>query len=622
MKLYPESKKIHELFPISGNIEYHIPIYQRSYSWKNENIETLFNDIDNENEGYYIGNLLITPHFNDYNSQGIVRDAFDIVDGQQRLTTIALFHLAIFEILSEKINLIEDKNIEIYEDCISIKRDIKRQLIKKDNTPRLHILEDDQKIFNDLLEVLEGNSDYKQHRNRIFGKRYSFIKDVFYDEFFNKESKTKESGLTGLLGFYDKLKEVEILKIEVSDLTDAFSIFTSFNAKGLPLTLIDLLKSYYLRNAQVIFGPEKALNKWYKLIEIFYDKNDEPISMLVTQFLQNFYDTFESTGTSSITKSQALREYERLFAAKGANYIDILINVGQIFSSFTNKIDDNEFTKVYSDEIREKLMTLNQLESSSLYPILLFILRNLKDGKINKNSVTEVLDYCINYFVRRNIVLKPKSSNLRAKVLQSVRILEKSDDLNEEALQVIKDNLNSIAANDEEFKSSLRGDIYEISKTTTRIILSNIESSNGNYFNKQNRNNLNDRDNKGNYIWTLEHIMPQSENLSDSWKDFISEGVELTEEKILQRHRENVHKIGNLTLTGYNSEMSNKDFIEKLNYKDQKTAEYVGLKTPLFINESIFKNSTNNEDAKWTISDIENRTKYISGLVIKQYPIK
>ena len=92
MQIDPTLKPISEIFPIEGKDKYIIPPYQRNYTWKNENVEELFNDILNEEEGYYIGNLLVI------NS----KNAFDVVDGQQRLTKLSLYFLAIFEYLTEK----------------------------------------------------------------------------------------------------------------------------------------------------------------------------------------------------------------------------------------------------------------------------------------------------------------------------------------------------------------------------------------------------------------------------------------------------------------------------------------------------------------------------------------
>ena len=85
MQITPETKKISEIFPIVGDASYKIPLYQRHYSWNNEQINQLFEDIDKESDGYYIGNLLVT-------SSGKKNSTLEIVDGQQRLTTLSLFY--------------------------------------------------------------------------------------------------------------------------------------------------------------------------------------------------------------------------------------------------------------------------------------------------------------------------------------------------------------------------------------------------------------------------------------------------------------------------------------------------------------------------------------------------
>ena len=97
MQISPETKKISEIFPIEGNLNYRIPIYQRNYSWQDKQIEMLIEDIAKEASGYYIGNVLIT-RIEDSSIQ-------EIVDGQQRLTTISLIFLAVFEVTKKFIAL-------------------------------------------------------------------------------------------------------------------------------------------------------------------------------------------------------------------------------------------------------------------------------------------------------------------------------------------------------------------------------------------------------------------------------------------------------------------------------------------------------------------------------------
>ena len=80
MQLNPESKKISEIFPVGNDITYNIPIYQRNYSWRSDNVETLFQDIVKEDRGYYIGNLLVTPTVDKNSSVGIKYNSLDVVD--------------------------------------------------------------------------------------------------------------------------------------------------------------------------------------------------------------------------------------------------------------------------------------------------------------------------------------------------------------------------------------------------------------------------------------------------------------------------------------------------------------------------------------------------------------
>src|SRR5699024_3699748 len=143
MNINPESKPISEIFPIEGNIIYRIPNYQRNYSWNNNNIEELYNDVRNEEDGYYIGNLLVTRSSNKYE--------FDVVDGQQRLTTIALFFLAIYEELTRIEKEYSDSS-EI-EQIFAMKADIGRKLRTNDYKPRLKLQETDAEIFGNYLQV-------------------------------------------------------------------------------------------------------------------------------------------------------------------------------------------------------------------------------------------------------------------------------------------------------------------------------------------------------------------------------------------------------------------------------------------------------------------------------------
>lgn len=187
MYIIPESSQVRKIFIPDAEDSYYIPIYQRNYSWGYDNIETFFNDVNNEKEGYYIGNLLITPRDKSNNS-------YDVVDGQQRLTTIVLMLLAINHIFYEKydlLNLKDKKELKVYNSLVNQRFDIKRQLVYEDSNndyhPRLILLEDDMVMYEEFLKILDENLKYKPYKNRVFGKRYHFIKELIEDAFFDKD---------------------------------------------------------------------------------------------------------------------------------------------------------------------------------------------------------------------------------------------------------------------------------------------------------------------------------------------------------------------------------------------------------------------------------------------------
>ncbi|MCD8887917.1 DUF262 domain-containing protein [Staphylococcus arlettae] len=617
MDLKPDKKIVSEMFPIEINVTYNVPIYQRNYSWRDDNIEALIEDIITEDSGYYLGNIIVTERNDNQNS-------YDIIDGQQRITTLLLILLAIYDNLNISIdNLKQESEKQLFHDVAGNQTRIRDKILKPDGTSPLLLLSPDKDIYNDLLKlVINNDENAKPHKNKVLGKRYEFAKNLLKSNFFGEnemlDTSSIKDGTRKLIDFYNKLNNAEILRITVPKLNDGFTVFTSFNAKGVPLTLIDLFKSFYLKETDGNISQEQATSKWEELISIFYNENDEPISSVVTQFLLNNYDAFESKKQSSITQNSALKLYEKIFKDKGYKYIDELILKAKIFSNISGKIETLDILNLDQD-IQKKLFDLEKLESTQTYPITFFLLNKYYEGKVTKDLVSDFLDFLLTYYVRRNIILKPKSSNIRARAILSVKKIKDVDIIEIGDIENIKNIFKTIAATDEDFTNALNGPIYLTSKNTTRIILVNLEKKHGSFFSKQTPENLDSITDKGNYIWTLEHIMPQSAYKNENWKGILSDKVE-NEEKLKVLIENNIHKVGNLTLTGYNSEMSAKTFVEKRDYRDSKTNKETGLKTKLFLNESISGEKEDiNEKEIWDINDIDRRTKELINYILPMY---
>ena len=164
-------------------------------------------------------------------------------------------------------------------------------------------------------------------------------------------------------------------------------------------------------------------------------------------------------------------------------------------------------------------------------------------------------------------------------------------------------------ASDDQFKVALKGNIYEDNADATRFVLCRIEEEN------QTREKLTDlweRDDKKDFIWTIEHIFPQGPNIPESWVKMMAKGDEEEAKAIRDKY---THKLGNLTITGYNSKLGNKSFIEKRDRTDSK-GKRVGYRNGLFLNETL-KGKTG-----WTVKDIEARTQELVNEALKLFAIE
>ncbi|MCH4458074.1 DUF262 domain-containing protein [Staphylococcus haemolyticus] len=569
MKITPKTQTLHQLLQPDSDVDYSVPVYQRNYSWKEEQIDILFNDIKVEEKGYYVGNLLINN----------TDDENNIIDGQQRLTTLSLFLLALHERLQDFKQV--EKSDDVEEEYVYAKSTLKKFLLN-DNEPRLHLLDNDKKVWENLVKVLKDGQPGGWKRYTLF-KRYEFIK---------KELTGKLSDLDETLAFYNKIINIELLQISVPDLSDAYQVFASLNSKGLPLTPLDLLKNIFISR-----GGE--VEKWSELKSLF-EKEDEVNETKLRQFILNNYDGLENYSTSqSLTKGRIVKEYEKIFKNQGAQYIDKLIYRAQIYNEISNNDTEYSFN----------LSGLAKLDATTSYPLLLNLYTNKESYELNDNHLEKIINILIKLFVRRNIALVPKASNLRNDLLTLKNHIYKNQLKGEEIVNYIENHINKLKPNDDLIKQSLKDGIYDKNKKTTRFILISLERKLGKYFNKARKDTLDDFTNNGSLIWSIEHILPQGPNLLDEWKDMISPD---DREKANEIQDEYVHLLGNLTLTPYNSELGNRTFKEKIDFKDKDTE--VGLKLELGLNNSI--------DVKkdsWNIDDINKRNEVLIQDVLKLF---
>lgn len=571
---------IHELFSPESNTKYIVPKYQREYSWRKENWEDLLNDITGEEtsgEGPFLGSIIGVSKTSD-----TLNPVLEIIDGQQRLTTISLLYAAIHARLKMENKDDDESKSELIN--------LKYRLVKKKNPKELKLeLSCQNNNFEDYKEILEesGILDFKEGRPKNLGNRrlyraYSFFA-IRLEPLNYKEVKS----------LLDRINSSHVIKIEVNSNSDAFVLFESINNRGVPLSAIDLIKNSLLSALEKKKSKsiEDSFEEWKVILD---NLTDDP--KIQERFLRHYYNAFKYSKPVKVkiqsgkaTKSNLIRIYEQLIKKNPTFLLDDLYDKSVAYNRF---IDPEKEDKLYNE-----LNDLLNIGGTSAYIFLLYLFHEFKD---KKELLEKTLSFLSKYFVRRNLTDYPPTRNLDNIFINLVDECEKNKkDLSFEFIKsylIRPDNYSSDAS----FTEKLGGDVYESSSVVTRYILCKIEEKHS----QKEDDDLWKRDQKGKYIFTIEHIFPEGERIPKDWVQAIANG-DKNEAKRLQEQY--VHKLGNLTITAYNSNLSNFSFEKKRDRKD-KNGAWIGYKNKLYLNNEIYPLS---KKSKWTIEDIEERTSLL-----------
>lgn len=238
--------------------------------------------------------------------------------------------------------------------------------------------------------------------------------------------------------------------------------------------------------------------------------------------------------------------------------------------------------------------------------LMLYLLIHKDNLELTNDQLASIVVFLVLFFVRRNLTDTPPTRDL-TRLFMTV-IEEISSKQGEAVSQSIKQKLIDVSASDQEFKIKLSGAIYDDNSGVTRFILCALAE---NTMTRENWVDLWRRESKQ-FVWTIEHIFPQGGNIPQSWINMIADGDEATAKDVQQSH---VHKLGNLTITGYNSTLGNKSFEEKRDRMDTEKKRAVGYKNGLKLNEDLANATT------WSAKQIEDRTTKLVNDVIDLFKL-
>ena len=580
------NKPVAELFSSENQVSYFIPKYQREYIWSKFNWESLFDDVDESVGGHFLGSIICINSERDSHRAA----KLELVDGQQRTTTISLLYLALYKYFFSNM---PDDDEEAKHELFSFKK----KIVLNNKKPRLEPsitasnLEDYNWIF---FEVLENAVNKPTKKPKFLGLRRMYKAfDYFWDRLNEKDEKDAPIfNYVKAQEFLEKLNKATIVKIDVIGHSDAFTLFETLNNRGVPLSAVDLIKNKLLGKLEKISEDknQSALDgnyeRWSGVVTNLTDEYSTQ-----ERFLRQFYNAFKVDSSIEVKKapkaikSNLIRIYEELIDRDATGILENLEICSEIYHN-NIEFNNNENSK----DLIYALRNLENVNGADAYMFLMFLDRRFNISESEKIQIIELL---CKYFIRRNVTDYPNTRNLTNYFIE---IIEELNKLDVYSYDIAKETILRIGrpADDELFASKLNGDLYDENVGAVRYILSSIELAETQtdeiYTNFYERN-------KKIFKWTVEHVFPQGDNIPKEWVDIISNGdLEAARELKTQY----VHKIGNLTLTGYNSKLSNMSFERKKNrLQDGKN---IGYKNGLWLNEKLSQLDT------WTIDNIKERT--------------
>ena len=529
---------------IEGTKQYVVPLFQRPYSWKKSEWQMLWDDLLDLCEletprTHFMGSIVTMPT----NSipEGVSK--YLLIDGQQRLTTIFILLCA----LRNHARQIEDKRLSAKIDAILTN-------LHEDGMDyfKLQPTQVDRDIFHQLIQDNESNEVIE---NNSILECYTF---------FFKKIRQLNSDLQQLQKII--CTNLSVVSVVLSSNDDPYLVFESLNAKGRALTQADLIRNYFFMRIHV----DKQ--------DLIYTKYWQPMQELLGDNLTEFIRHYLTKNGIDVKQSDIYFQLkEKINQSDALSHLQDLYKFADYYSRLLNPELENNL------KVRKRLIRINRLEVATVYPFLLNCYDEWMQKRISENELIEIFHILENFLIRRFVCnVQTRGLNRIFALLYSQVIKDVDIDSNAFVERVKSVLQTKDYPKDAEFKERLLDvKLYGSNRSEkARLILESIEES----FRHKEQISFDNL--------TIEHILPQT--LNNWWKDHLGQDWEITYELFL-------HTIGNLTLTAYNGELSNSDFVTK-------KKEYQ--------NSHLELNSYFQDIDTWKREDIEKRAENLSHEIV------
>lgn len=580
------------------------PVYQRNYAWlAHKQCQTLWNDLiklasSKDSKSHFLGSVVIIK----------LDDGFSrsfIVDGQQRLTTVQLLTIALLKYFQERLHTDElkgeansdwVKGISFYENnkgraIITGYSDVKCKLVLNGV--------DDSTFYKLANDYAQDSFTSQEMNTNVFLNYQFFLSHLHQANFELGDLKGDAEGLSFLQWkkiWNALMKGLMVARIVLEGNDNPQRVFESLNSTGLELQSSDLIRNYVLMSTDGNERAQKTLfEQYWQPLEQQFPVND---STPMTHFFLTLLDVKQLTECRTEFRKQnelyiTFKEFYRNDEGNGAlDYAPQLLQYAKCYAKMRGwakeKEQDPELAAIFKD-----IDWLKGSARNPAYTVILYLYYCLQDGRKgwSKADFVQVCRQIVSYLVRR-IVCSCDSHDLE--LMRSIMMSNLGDELKPLNEQV-QANFSALIENgtfpsDNDFEYALKhADIYNLNTSLRigRFLLTRLAEIDP----------VIADDSK---LMSIEHILPQNENLNESWQKEL--GADWASVQQLWLHR-----FGNLTLTFTNSELGDKPFSEKLlEYRRSNIS---------FLNEEV----VNQEH--WTPLQIEHRGEVLAARCLELWPM-
>lgn len=609
------------LLSIEGNQwHYHIPRFQREYVWGRYNWSKLLEDIYANDPGHYMGSI-ICVHKEDELTPGNEL-IYEVVDGQQRLMTLSLLLAAIYKKLGKIAK--SDPSARENEEFIIKRNGIKKRLIKEINITHHELpsgafrsgslvyclrvqpstqennLEDYKYILNEICLLPEGTCPKYTRIRRIY-RAFDYFSCHIPDE------------LPDLYDLLDRISSLYFIHITEASQSKAFMLFETLNYRGVPLSAIDIIKNKMLATLESkhICPIDEAYDKWQKILEKLPEEVDQD------RFLRQYYNAFKFDPKIKIekitraTSSNIISIYESLIKRNAGFIFEELIAKAKIYNQF---LEPNRCSS---------LIELERIGAAPSYIFLLYLFALPEDAFVDENIKERTVELLCRYYFRRNITDYPNTRDLDRINIDLIercqQELQEGRKLNYAFISHSILTGKGQPSTFEQLKEALADNLFYNNESMARYALVRLDETS---HTREYAPNLRARNEKGLYVWTVEHIFPRSGKVSD-WSEVVASSDELE-----QITAEYLHCLGNLTLSGYNSRLSNQSFPKKQAKSEASIFGMpinIGYRNGLALNNIPFtvggKPVTLAAADRWTIEHIKARNSVMVDMLIELFKL-